>query len=58
MERLEIMEESLKRIVLEKDIIGSKAALRRAAVKARDLAREKGTYIVIYHDGKILKKFV
>ena len=52
------MEESLKRIVLEKDIIGSEAALRRAAVKARDLAREKGTYIVIYHDGKILKKFV
>ena len=58
MERLEIMEESLKRIVLEKDIIGSKAALRRAAVKARDLAHEKGIYIVIYRDGKILKKFV
>ena len=49
---------TMKKNELEKDIIGSKAALRRAAVKARDLAREKGTYIVIYHDGKILKKFV
>ena len=43
---------------LDKDIALSEAALRRAAIKARELARQKNSYIVIYRDGKIVKEVV
>ena len=42
----------------DKDIALSEAALRRAAIKARELARQKNSYIVIYRDGKIVKEVV
>ena len=43
---------------LENDVVKSEAAMRRAASKARELARQKGSYIVIYRDGKIVKEVV
>ena len=40
---------------LSKDIRDSEKALRRAAKKAREIAKQKGIYIVIYRNGEIVK---
>jgi len=37
---------------------GEMQALRRAQQDARDIAARTGTPLVIYHDGKIEKRFV
>ena len=51
-------EKSRKQEELEKDVVNSEAAMRRAAKRARELAKQKGSYIVIYRDGKIVKEVV
>ncbi len=40
------------------DLINAEIALKRAANKARELARKAGTPIVIFEDGKIIEKDV
>ena len=40
------------------DFVKSEPALRRAANRARELARQKNSYIVVYRDGKIVKEKV
>ncbi len=37
------------------DIVGSEAALRRAAQRAREQARKSAGYVVGYRDGKIVE---
>jgi hypothetical protein len=40
------------------DFVKSEHALRRAANRARELARQKNSYVVVYRDGKIVKEKV
>ncbi len=40
------------------DLIGAEAALRRAARRAREIARSTGTPLVIWRDGKVVKEYV
>ena len=40
------------------DIIGSEIAMRRAAKRARQVARQNNSYVVIYRDGEIVKEKV
>jgi hypothetical protein len=35
------------------DFVSSEIAIRRAAKRARELAQQKGTYVVIFQDGEI-----
>ncbi len=47
-----------KRKVSDPDIQGVGPALRRSAARAREIARQTGTPLVIYKDGKIVKKSI
>lgn len=40
------------------DLVGSEAALRRAAARAREQARRSVGYVVVYRDGKIVEDWV
>ncbi len=40
------------------DFAGAEAALRRAARRAREIARSTGTPLVIWRDGRIVKEYV
>ncbi len=40
------------------DLIGAEAALRRAARRAREIARSTRTPLVLWQDGKIKKEYV
>ena len=40
------------------DLVGSEAALRRAAQRAREQARRSAGYVVVYRDGKIVEDWV
>lgn len=40
------------------DLVNSEAALRRAAVRAREQARHSSGYVVVYRDGKIVEDWV
>jgi hypothetical protein len=40
------------------DLVGSEAALRRAATRAREQARYSAGYVVVYRDGKIVEDWV
>jgi hypothetical protein len=40
------------------DMIGAEAALRRAARRARLVARQTGTPIVIWRDGRVVEEYV
>jgi hypothetical protein len=42
----------------DRDLAGSAAALRRAALNARALAQRTGTPLVFLLDGKVEKRFV
>ena len=39
------------------DLIYSEAALKRAAIKAREIARKTGTAVVYSKNGKIIKEY-
>ncbi len=41
---------------IDDDLEKAKDALKRAATKAREIARQTGTPLVIYRDGKIIKE--
>ncbi len=38
------------------DIQGAARALRRSAARAREIARQTGTWVVVYKNGKIVKQ--
>lgn len=40
------------------DLVGSEAALRRAATRAREQARRSVGYVVVYREGKIVEDWV
>jgi hypothetical protein len=40
------------------DMIGAEAALRRAARRAREVARQKGTPVVVWRDGRVVQERV
>jgi len=40
------------------DLEKAGAALQRAALRAREIARQTGTPLVIYRDGQVVKEFV
>ena len=47
-----------KRKVTDPDLRQIEPALRRAAARAREIARKTGTAIIVYEDGKIVRKLV
>ncbi len=40
------------------DFVGTEAALRRAAHRAREIAGRTGTPIVIWRDGRVVREYV
>jgi hypothetical protein len=40
------------------DLVGSEAALRRAAQRAREQARQSAGYVVVFRSGKIVEDWV
>ena len=46
-----------KKQVPYSDLISSEAALKRAAKKAREIARKTGTAVVYSKNGKIIKEY-
>jgi len=44
--------------VSDPDIQRVGQALRRSAARAREIARKTGTSLVVYEDGKIVKKSI
>ena len=40
------------------DLEEAEAALRRAASRAREIAQQTGTPLIIYRDGQVVKEFV
>ncbi len=40
------------------DMVGAETALRRAALRAREIARSTGTPLVIWRDGKLVKEYL
>ena len=47
-----------KKVVLDEDLAKVGVALRRAARQARKLALQTNTPLVIYEDGRVIKKKV
>ncbi len=41
--------------IRDKDLLGAEAALRRAGTRARKIAEQTNTPLIIYQDGKIIK---
>ena len=52
----EAMKESKKIVVLDKDLAKVGTALRRAAKQARKVALQTNTPLVIYENGRVIKK--
>ena len=48
----------MKTKIRDKDLQRAEAALRRAGIRARKTAEQTNTPLVIYKDGKIIKKKV
>jgi len=44
--------------ILDKDLANAETALRRAAKKAKAIAQQTHTPLVIYEKGKVIKKFI
>jgi len=42
----------------DKDLANVEVALRRAAKRARALAKETGTPLIVYERGSVVKKFI
>ncbi len=42
--------------IRDKDFAGAEAALLRAALRAREIAAQTGTPLVIYKDGRVVEK--
>ncbi len=45
-----------KKNIRDKDMAGVEAALYRAALRAREIAFQTGTPLVIFKDGRVVKK--
>ncbi len=43
--------------IRDKDLAGAEAALRRAARKAKIIARQTNTPLVVYERGNVVKKY-
>ena len=43
--------------IQDPDLAGAEAALRRAAVKARKIAEETRTPLIVYENGRVVKKY-
>ena len=50
------MKGSRKVVILDKDLAKAGAALRRAAKQARRIALQTNTPLVIYENGRVIKK--
>ncbi len=48
----------MKTVIRDKDLQGVEKALRRAGTRARKIAEQTKTPLVIYKDGKVVKKKV
>lgn len=44
--------------VRDPDLVNSEAALRRAAIRAREQARHSSGYVVVYRNGKIVEDWL
>ena len=50
------MKASRKVVILDKDLAKAGAALRRAAKQARRIALQTNTPLVVYENGRVVKK--
>ncbi len=48
---------TVKKHIRDKDLASAEAALRRAADRAKVIAEQTGTPLVVYEGGHIVKKF-
>lgn len=48
----------VKKQIRDKDLASAEIALRRAAKKARKIAEQTHTPLVVYENGHVVKKFV
>ena len=48
----------VKKRIQDNDLASAEVALRRAARKARTIAEKTHTPLVIYENGKVIKKFI
>ncbi len=49
---------TVKKQIRDKDLASAEAALRRAAKRARTIAKQTHTPLVVYENGQVVKKFV
>jgi hypothetical protein len=48
----------VKEKIMDKDLANAEAALRRAAKRARTVAKQTHTPLVVYKKGQIIKKYI
>jgi hypothetical protein len=49
---------TVKKQIRDKDLAGAEVALRRAAKRARTIARQTHTPLVVYEGGHVVKKIL
>jgi hypothetical protein len=50
--------DEIERTERDPDFVSSEIAMRRAAKRAREIARQHNSYIVVFRDGKVVKEKV
>ena len=48
---------TVKKQILDKDLASAEVALRRAAKRAKTIAEQTHTPLVVYEGGRVVKKF-
>lgn len=51
------MKNAVKKQIRDKDLASAEAALQRAAKRARTIAEQTQTPLVVYEGGRVVKKF-
>lgn len=49
---------ALKRQIRDKDLANAEVALRRAAKRAKTIAQQTRTPLVVYEEGQVVKKLI
>lgn len=48
---------TIKKQIRDKDLAGAEVALRRAAKRAKTIAQQTHTPLIVYEGGRVVKKF-
>ena len=49
---------TVKKQIRDKDLAGAEVALRRAAKRARTIAQQTDTPLIVYEGGQVVKKLI